>query len=91
MYSKEFFETASSYHWIIVILTTIAGLVMYVGGIIGSVTNMAFYNGIWMLSMGLWLENHLGRMEELEEETNKEMIDNEEENHQKNSNDEYKQ
>ncbi|MDO9629778.1 MAG: hypothetical protein Q7I99_07730 [Acholeplasmataceae bacterium] len=71
MYDKDMHGTVYSYVWIAVSLLTISGLVIYAGGIYNNEVNQFLYNGVWMISMGLWMENHLARMEELEEETKK--------------------
>ncbi|MBU1143763.1 MAG: hypothetical protein KKH92_09010 [Firmicutes bacterium] len=71
IHSENFISFAMTGVWLSVIIATIAGLVFYVASIVTAEVDMSIFNGTFMAIIGLWMENHMGRMEELEEEIKK--------------------
>jgi hypothetical protein len=68
VYSENFIGLAMAGIWLFVVFMTISGLVFYVTSIVTMEVEISIFNGTFMAIMGLWMENHLGRMEEIEKD-----------------------
>jgi hypothetical protein len=68
VYSENFIGLAMAGIWLFVVFMTISGLVFYVTSIVTMEVEISIFNGTFMAIMGLWMENHLARMEEIEKD-----------------------